>query len=85
MYRQLKRMREANGWSRESVAQRVGVIRRPERHIPAVCFAYGNGSLKFVRRRVCAVFIAVLWLINEVATHIAIEREGRRENRILHK
>lgn len=39
----------------------------------------------FVLLGLCAVFIAVLWLINEVATHIAIEREGRRENRILHK
>lgn len=31
MYRQLKRMREANGWSRESVAQRVGV------NVPMLC------------------------------------------------
>ena len=29
--------------------------------------------------------IATIWLINEVATFISVEREGRRENRILHK
>ena len=29
--------------------------------------------------------IAALWLINDVATYISVEREGRRENRILHK
>jgi len=33
----------------------------------------------------CVAIIAALWLINEVATYIAVEREGRRENRILHK
>lgn len=31
-----------------------------------------------------AIIVAIL-LIDEVATHISVEREGRRENRILHK
>ena len=31
-----------------------------------------------------AIIVAIL-LIDEVATYISIEREGRRENRILHK
>lgn len=39
----------------------------------------------FVFLGLSIVLIAALWLINEVATYIAVEREGRRENRILHK
>lgn len=31
-----------------------------------------------------AIIVAIL-LIDEVATYISAEREGRRENRILHK
>lgn len=31
-----------------------------------------------------AIIVAIL-LIDEVATYISVEREGRRENRILHK
>lgn len=30
-------------------------------------------------------FIIAIRLINEVATYISVEREGRRENRIMHK
>ena len=39
----------------------------------------------FVFLGLSIVFIAALWLISEVATYISVEREGRRENRILHK
>lgn len=39
----------------------------------------------FVFLGLSIALIAALWLINEVATHISVEREGRRENRILHK
>ena len=39
----------------------------------------------FVFLGLSVAIIAALWLINEVATYIAVEREGRRENRILHK
>lgn len=39
----------------------------------------------FVFWGLSVAIIAALWLINEVATYISVEREGRRENRILHK
>lgn len=39
----------------------------------------------FVFAGLSIAIIAAIWLINEVATYIAVEREGRRENRILHK
>lgn len=39
----------------------------------------------FVFLGLSVAIIAALCLINEVATYIAVEREGRRENRILHK
>ena len=39
----------------------------------------------FVFLGLSVAIIAALWLINEVAPYIAVEREGRRENRILPK
>jgi hypothetical protein len=39
----------------------------------------------FVFLGLSVAIIAVILLINEVATYISVEREGRRENRILHK
>ena len=39
----------------------------------------------FVFLGLSVAIIAVILLINEVATYINVEREGRRENRILHK
>lgn len=39
----------------------------------------------FVFLGLSIAIIAALWLINEVATYISVEREGRRENRIPHK
>lgn len=39
----------------------------------------------FVLLGLSIALITALWLINEVATYISVEREGRRENRILHK
>lgn len=39
----------------------------------------------FVFFGLSVAIIAAIWLINELATFISVEREGRRENRILHK
>ena len=39
----------------------------------------------FVFFGLSVAFIIAIRLINEVATYISVEREGRRENRILHK
>lgn len=39
----------------------------------------------FVFAGLSIAIIAAIWLINEVATYISVEREGRRENRILQK
>lgn len=39
----------------------------------------------FVFFGLSVAIIAAILLIDEVATFISVEREGRRENRILHK